>query len=1274
MMKKFALFFVGICGMAVMVSAQTVTNTRLLNENAARLKLTTLANFAKAMAMAKEKGWQVRTITKGGRVVQLIGVDEAGYPKYYITDNNTTAAATTRTSQLWPGGGTGLGLSGSSPNMKNKLAIWDGGNVLASHVELTTARITQKDNAAVDDHATHVAGTMMALGINPSAKGMAFGLLGMLAYNFEFDQSEMNLEAAAGLLLSNHSYSRIAGWYYDDGQARWEFRGRAGENEDYKFGYYSDEAANLDEIAYNAPNYLVVKSAGNVRVVNGPAVGQPYFRYNTSGTMASAGNRPSTLSSNEGYDVISMDVGSKNILTVGAVPALPTGYSRKEDVQLTTFSAWGPTDDGRIKPDIVADGVNLLSSIATSTTAYALYSGTSMAAPNTTGSLLLLQEYYSKIKSGAFMRSATLKGLAIHTAEESGAYDGPDYQFGWGLLNVEKAAAIITSAVVSNNALTSSGMLVETSIAQGASFSKTVVASGKGKLQATIVWTDVKGAVVAATDPLALNNRTKNLVNDLDIRITKAARTYFPWVLDVNNPSNPATHGDNVTDNVERIDIDSTVPGQSYVITVTHKGTLVKGPQAFSLIVTGIGGSTYCTSASGGGGARIDSVSFRNVQLKNSTGSKTYTDNTSYVANIEPGQTVPLVVRVNTADATTANRMVKVFMDLNNNGTFDLPAELVATSGVLTSVSQLYNASIVIPSSVGIGNIGIMRIIVQETGVATDINACGTYAKGETQDYTIRVVNPSNDMTINDLSAPVSSECGTPTQYLQVSLRNNGSVAQTNVPISITIATNGTVLGNYNFTHPGPISALSDVPYTFQTPVVTTGGTTYTITATVSAPSDQYSANNTLVTSVTTAAKPITVTGVASNCGLSVVYLKVTNPDADANYFWFGTASSSSPLTAGATASLSTRTSNNTYYVQRGIKATVGVANKQVYTAGGYNIFRGNYVKINNQVPLMIETARMYIGYPGTVKITLADLISEDASGSFSYLPLATNTIEVYATTPNVLPGVITGNNAADTGAIFRLDLPVFTTGDHILLIECSNSQGRADSATIFRNNGITSTTTYPMTIPNVFSITGNSAHTGGSVESAFYYFFYDMKVATFDCTSDRIQVTAVTPSVTITRVGNVLNGSTTAAVTVSQQWYSSGNIIANATSSSYTPTASGKYKLIVTDGFGCAISSAEFDYTITAAVDVVAREIKLNVSPNPNNGVFNLSFEVTTKADLSIEIIGATGKKVYTSSQPNFVGKYSRTITVQDLSSDFYILKIHHDKKTYVQKLLIQR
>jgi hypothetical protein len=1269
MLKKIIYSLVCVGSIWGTVAAQTFTNTRILKQASVGYKLAFNANYAKALAMAREKGWELSVTTRSGARAVLTGVDDFGYPKYVATNNNTIAAATTRANQLWPGGATGLSLSGSSANMKNKLGIWDGGSVLGSHVELV-GRVTQKDNpSTTSDHSTHVAGTMIASGVNPSAKGMAFGAQGLIAYDYTNDLSEIAFEANNNLLLSNHSYSIISGWSYNSSQSRWEFNGMPNDNEDYKFGYYSDDSQALDSIAYNAPYYLIVKSAGNNRDENGPAVGQPYYRRNSSGTMINAGNRPAGISSNDSYDIISWDCGAKNILTVGAVNGIPTGYTRKEDVVMSSFSSWGPTDDGRIKPDIVADGVNLLSPISTSTTSYATYSGTSMASPNATGSLFLLQEYYSKLKAGAFLRSATLKGLAIHTANEAGPSNGPDYQFGWGLLNVEKCAAVITASVSSNNGSASQHLMYENTLAQGATFTTNVIASGKGPLQATICWTDVKGGVDKVN---LLNNRAKNLVNDLDIRITKGGtspRTYMPWTLDVNNPAAAAVPGDNITDNVERIDIDSTIPGQTYTITVTHKGTLARGSQAYSLLVSGVGGTAYCASASGGGGARIDSVSFKTIQVANPAGSKTYTDYTNYVADVEPSETIPVRVRVSTADATTNQRFIKIFIDYNNNGVFDTN-ELVATSGALSSAAQTFTANVSTPSTLTIGNICLMRVIVQEAAAATDVAACGNYAKGETQDYRVRVISPSNDVSISDIVSPAAGDCANPSQYLTVNIRNNGSVTQSNIPLTASVTSGASAIANMAFTYPGPIPALTTASYTFQKPFITAAGTSYTISATASLANDQFSSNNTLSTSIGTATKPAAISAAGGICG-TTVNLKVNNPDLS-NYFWYTSATGTAPFATGPSASTTNITSDKTYYVQKEAQLSIGPPNKTTLgTSGGYNSFSGNYVKINNAVPVVIETARLYIGNPGKIKFTLANLLSE-TSTSFQYQPLASTTLDVYPTTPNPGPNT-TAISTNDTGAIYALNLPVSSTGDHIIIIECQPGTGRSDSAAIFRNNNIASpATTYPIGASNIMTITGNSAHnTAGTQDGSFYYFFYDMRINTGACVSDRISVVATVPPVpVITQQADSLVSS----VASGNLWYKNDTAIIGATKASYKPTAAGKYKVVVTDAFGCQSTSNTITYAVTATVDAQAREINLQVNPNPNNGVFNLSFEVSSKADLSIELLSASGQRVYNSYYPGFSGKFSKQISIGNVSSEFYILKIQHDKKNYLQKILVQR
>ena len=457
-------------------------NTEALQRIAVSAEKDYKAGRARAIEMAHKKGWVIEKTSKDGTHISLQGLDAKGLPIYYITYNNARAAATTKTDQLWAGGSLGLSLSGASNSVASRLAIWDGGKIRATHQELQ-GRVQQADDARENnEHATHVAGTMIAVGVNPVAKGMAHGA-SLQAYDFNGDEAEM-AKAAANLLVSNHSYGAISGWRYNDERKGtdedpyWEWWGDTdiSKTEDYRFGYYDEQSASWDRIAYNAPYYLIVKSVGNNRGEQGPEAGEPYYQRNSDGKFNLVKSRPSNLSSNDGYDAISTAGNAKNILAVGAVAPLSDGYTRPEDVLVSSFSSYGPTDDGRIKPDIVGNGVAVLSSASGSDRDYTTLSGTSMSAPNVSGTLLLLQEHYANLHGGAVMRAATLKALAIHTADEAGTAKGPDYIYGWGLLDAVRAANMITNTRGTH-------LIQEKSLEQGKPQTVKGRASGAGPLR-----------------------------------------------------------------------------------------------------------------------------------------------------------------------------------------------------------------------------------------------------------------------------------------------------------------------------------------------------------------------------------------------------------------------------------------------------------------------------------------------------------------------------------------------------------------------------------------------------------------------------------------------------------------------------------------------------------------------------------------------------------------------------------------------------------------------
>ncbi len=491
-----------------------------------------------ALSLAKANNWPIFIKDSTGGFSELIKIDSRGNPVYYTT-YNYGAGLTARTNHLYSGGSLGLNIEG-----QNMIAgEWDGGAVLLTH-ELFEGRVTQMDGtSSTHYHSTHVAGTIIGTDQvqGRSARGMAFKA-NLHAYEWNNDQAEVAQAAASGLLISNHSYGYYPGSLSLD-----------------QFGKYNDVAHAFDDIMYNAPYYLFVAAAGNARNDG----------YN---------------SSDNGYDLLSGHACSKNSMVVAAVHEL-TNYNGPSSVIMSYFSCWGPTDDGRIKPDISAKGVDTYSASDSSNSYYTTLSGTSMASPSVTGTLLLLQQYYHQLY-GHFMHSSTLRGLALHTADEAGNNPGPDYEYGWGLINAKKAAEVIR-----DNGLVS--YISEETLSQGGTYSISFNALGSEPLKATICWTDPAGTIITNTIE---DFYSPALVNDLDIRITKNGTTYYPWKLDPNNPSAAATQGDNIVDNIEQVFVDN--PVGTYTITVTHKGTLQSGAQNFSIIVSGISYNDFYITSS----------------------------------------------------------------------------------------------------------------------------------------------------------------------------------------------------------------------------------------------------------------------------------------------------------------------------------------------------------------------------------------------------------------------------------------------------------------------------------------------------------------------------------------------------------------------------------------------------------------------------------------------------------------------------------------------------
>jgi subtilisin-like proprotein convertase family protein len=508
------------------------------------LKAKNLKDQEKVLEYSRANNIPIFRENQDGSFDQLMRITDAGVPVYYSIDN-VDAAISTRANRLHNGNSLGLNIEGQGMTAY----VWDGGPTRITHQEfgaIAGQRASRGDAPSTLNnnsfHATHVSGTIAGSGVNASAKGMA-PQAQVVTSDWTSDTSEMAAFAANGALISNHSYGiPIASF-----SSAPEFIGK-----------YTGAAREVDQIAYNAPYYLPVYSAGN----------------------DGNNSNPSPIGAFADVDKLTGDKVAKNIMTVAnAQDALINLDGSLNSVVISSGSSQGPSDDFRIKPDIAGNGTGLTSSFDSSDSAYGTISGTSMASPNVAGSMLLLQQYYNN-KNGVFMRAATLKGLTLHTADDAGAI-GPDTKFGWGLMNTMAAANAISENRIESR-------IVEEELMSGQSYSITVESDNVTALIASISWTDLPGGI----NTNGLNDAAPALVNDLDIRITQNGTSFEPWKL--TSVSTNGT-GDNSVDNFERVDVANA--SGTYTITVTHKGTLVSGSQAFSLVVTGESNDFAITSS-----------------------------------------------------------------------------------------------------------------------------------------------------------------------------------------------------------------------------------------------------------------------------------------------------------------------------------------------------------------------------------------------------------------------------------------------------------------------------------------------------------------------------------------------------------------------------------------------------------------------------------------------------------------------------------------------------
>lgn len=413
------------------------------------------------------------------------------------------------------------------------------------------------DSLVGSSHATEMALIMAGNSADSTKAGLAPQALIRNYRLGVFNDSAFTL-AAGNMRLALHAYAENFGW---NGNF-WFGLEEIDSTEDYNWGRYTRDTRFWDSLAFAHPHYLALRSAGNSRGDSNSGTHQIFRSVNnstTNYTQVSSNTTREADGGTNGLDCLPPISTAKNALIVGAVNLLPKGWQDSSSVVARPGSAYGPTDDGRIKPDVVAGGEK-----------------TSQSAAALTGALALLSEQFKKNR-GCWPLSSTLRALVINTSQEAGERPGPDFRFGYGLPDIKAAAEAVQEQRYNEDTLGNGDT------------ARYYFYATANEVKLTLAWTDREGTPVTfANDPAILDNNQPMLVNDLDMRlqVLDSSRAALPWRLSLSNPVAAATQGNNTVDNVEKIE--TTVhTGQWLVLTVTHKGNLQGGTQALSLTYQG---------------------------------------------------------------------------------------------------------------------------------------------------------------------------------------------------------------------------------------------------------------------------------------------------------------------------------------------------------------------------------------------------------------------------------------------------------------------------------------------------------------------------------------------------------------------------------------------------------------------------------------------------------------------------------------------------------------
>lgn len=414
--------------------------------------------------------------------------------------------------------------------------VYDGGLVDDTHDDFGT-RVTHGEVGTLKDHATHCAGTCCGAGTlsggrlrgmstNASIYSRFFECDPYCFYN-STDGMQVDFQAAINHGVDLATLSIISNIYKNNYPCSWE-------------GDYELSSQLYDQIITGSlgQRIISIQCSGNERSRNAPC-----------------GH----------YGTIPQPTTGKNNIAVGA--------TNTNDKSMTDFSSWGPTDDGRLKPDVVGPGCQVGGDEGINSTvvddSYDVMCGCSMATPAVAGTVGLMLEEMRTLRGDPNYLAwpSTIKAILVQTAIDLNN-TGPDYTTGYGHVDAKEAIDLIIRDDDLGNELIRQGNVVDNEIDTYLIY----VPPGLPELKVTLAWDDPAAAPLSGDD----------LVNDLDLYLSSPSGiNYYAYMLDPANPNDPATTGWNFRDNLEQVVVSNPEQG---IWQVKVWGWVVTGTQSYSVV------------------------------------------------------------------------------------------------------------------------------------------------------------------------------------------------------------------------------------------------------------------------------------------------------------------------------------------------------------------------------------------------------------------------------------------------------------------------------------------------------------------------------------------------------------------------------------------------------------------------------------------------------------------------------------------------------------------